>query len=60
MIRDLLIYEKEYHCYLNGEYLGVATYTNDKNIGDAFISMSISDNGELIHEVYLPDEWELK
>lgn len=57
---DLLIFEKDYHCWLDHEYIGIATYTDDPNIGPAFITMSVSSDGELIHEVLIPDIYKLK
>lgn len=53
------IFEKDYHCWRKGKYIGKATFTDDENIGCAFISMSISSDGELIHEVYMPDKFVL-
>jgi len=55
--KDLQIYDKEYHCWREGEYIGKATWVEDENIGDAFIRMTINDTNELVHEVFIPDEW---
>lgn len=33
---DPLIFGREYHIYREGEYLGIATYQDDKNIGYDF------------------------
>ncbi len=49
MDNDLLIYEKEYHLWRNNKYLGTATWTDDRNIGEAFIRMAINDTGELVY-----------
>jgi len=50
-------FNKEYHCWLDGEYLGIATFTDDENIGPAFLSMAVSTDGELVFEVYNPNIW---
>lgn len=56
---DILIFDKEYHCWRDGDYIGVATYVDDVNVGPSLISMSISPDGELIHEVYIPTKYKL-
>ena len=57
MVQDLLIYEKEYHCWREGKYIGIATYKDDENIGDAFIVVGIDDSNEIVNQVFIPDEW---
>lgn len=52
--QDLLIYGKEYHCWRDGEYIGIATHTDDPNIGDCFLK----EIGEDRAEVFIPDEWQ--
>lgn len=54
-----LLYGKEYHLWRDGIYLGTATYTEDENVGDAFLKPVISQSGEYINEVYIADEWQL-
>lgn len=54
-----LIHGKTYDLWKNGEYLGTATWTKDENIGDSFQSQEVSEDGELINLVYLPDAWRL-
>lgn len=54
-----LIYGKEYNLWREGQYLGIATYQDDPNVGDAFIRVVLSEDGELVNEVHIPDEWEL-
>ena len=56
MKQDLLIYGKEYHIWRNGEYLGIAKWEDDPNIGEAFINKN--ENG--IMTVFFADEWEFK
>ncbi len=56
--QDFLIYGKEYHLWRDGKYLGTATYTDDENVGEAFLKSMINDTGELCHGVYIADEWE--
>jgi hypothetical protein len=53
---DLLIYGAEYYLYRDGEYIGYAVWTDDENIGEAFIENL--PNGSLL--VYNADEWEIK
>lgn len=57
MRQDLLIYGKEYNLYSKGEYIGSAVWTDDENIGEAFIQEQ--DSGAFL--VYTAaDEWEFK
>jgi hypothetical protein len=53
---DLLIYGAEYDLYRGGEHIGSAVWTDDENIGEAFIENL--PNGSLL--VYNADEWEIK
>jgi hypothetical protein len=50
---DLLIYGKEYKLYRDGKFIGVATFTDDENIGDSFIK--VLENGT--NHVFIADEW---
>lgn len=50
---DMLIYGKEYHCWIEGRYVGTATYADDENIGDCFLN-EIAENRV---EVVMPDRW---
>lgn len=56
--QDFLIYGKEYRLWRDGKYLGIATYTDDENVGEAFLKSIINDTGELCNAVYIADEWE--
>lgn len=56
---DILIFDREYHCWRDGKYIGEATYEDDHNVGPSFIKLSVSPNGELIHEVYIPTKYKL-
>jgi len=58
MKQDFLIYGKEYHIWRDKKYLGVATWTDDNNIGEAFIKTVINDTNETVHQVFNADEWE--
>lgn len=51
-----LIYDKQYKVWREGKCLGIATYIEDENIGDAFIIKSVSENG-LVNLVCIPDKW---
>ena len=50
---DLLIYGVEYKLYRDGEFIGLATFTDDENIGDAFIN--VLEDGT--NHVFMADEW---
>ena len=50
---DLLIYGKEYKLYRDGKFIGVATFTDDENIGDSFIK--VLEDGT--NHVFMADEW---
>jgi hypothetical protein len=58
--QDLLIYGKQYHLWRYGIYLGIATYTDDENIGDSFLSKIKTSEGDECFQVYMADEWALK
>lgn len=48
------IYNHQYHIWRGEEYLGIATYVDDRNIGDSFV-IPEGDN----YHVCNPDHWEL-
>jgi len=52
--QQILIYGSKYHLWRDGEYLGIATWTKDSNIGDSF---QIESSEEV--EVVIADKWEL-
>lgn len=54
-----LIFDKVYHCWREGLYLGTATYMDDENIGPSFQVMVVMESGELASEVVIPDQWEI-
>lgn len=61
--QDLLIFGKEYHLWRDGKYLGVATYTDDPNIGESFLkeikTTKADGTGEEIgYAVHIADEWQ--
>ena len=51
------IYDEEYHCYFNNEYIGTATFTNDPSIGDSFIMLEVSKTGRIREIALFPDVW---
>lgn len=53
------IFEKEYKCYRNGEFICNATFTDDPNLGGSFLNMFVNKKGEVFYEVVLPDNIEL-
>lgn len=55
--QDFKIYGKEYDCYIRGTFIGKAIWTDDENIGDAFLRSVINDTGEITYQVFKPDEW---
>lgn len=57
--QDLLIYGKQYRVFRDGIFLGVATWTDDKNIGDAFLEEFTDRKGRPAFNVFQADEWEL-
>lgn len=56
--KAILIYGSKYKCWRNNQYLGIATWTQDNNVGDSFQVESIIDGTEVI-QVYVADKWEL-
>lgn len=58
--QTILVYNSEYHLWYEGEYLGVAKWTKDKNVGDSFQTDGIHEKtGHKVHEIYRADKWEL-
>ena len=58
--KAILIYGSSYHLWRDGEYLGVAVWTKDVNVGDSFQVGVVDTKGRLIQQVYIADKWELK
>ncbi len=58
-INDLLLYGHQYHLWRDGQYLGIATWTDDENIGDAFVRMEVDSEGILTHLVFYADKMEI-
>lgn len=52
------IYGREDHLWRNGEYLGIATWTKDENVGDCFQQI-VFENGINSRKVFTADRWEL-
>ncbi|MEO6637228.1 MAG: hypothetical protein ABIN25_03060 [Ginsengibacter sp.] len=57
---DTLIYEEEYFCFHNDEYLGTATFVEDPSIGDSFIKMEVHQKRGLEEIIIIPDFWVMK
>jgi len=55
----ILIYGREYKLWREGKYLGVATWTQDNNVGDSFQVSIVDGSGIAIQQVYTADKWEL-
>jgi len=58
--KAILIYGSSYHLWRDDEYLGVAIWTKDDNVGDSFQVGVVGTGGKLIQQVYIADKWELK
>lgn len=56
---DLLIYGVKYHLWREGKYIGIATWSEDENVGDSFLRQVVSTYGELVNEVYIADQWRI-
>jgi hypothetical protein len=56
-IVEVRVYNQEYHIWREGEYLGVATWQHDNNLGDAFVKAIVTEKGEAAYEVYIADKW---
>lgn len=56
---DNLIYNKKYKLWRDGKYLGIATWTEDNEIGDSFQVGKLFHNKIFVKEVYIVDKWEL-
>ena len=46
---------ESYRCFINNEYIGIATYIDDPNIGPSFQQMIVEEDGQIINEVLRPD-----
>ena len=56
-----LVYGWKYEIWRDGEYLGVATWTKDKEFGDSFQSSEFDyDSGCIVQMVYSANAWKLK
>jgi len=56
----ILLYNSKYHVWREGEYLGIATWTKDENVGDSFQNKVFDEEeGCYIQKVYVADKWEL-
>lgn len=54
------IYGGIYSCYFKDEYLGIATFSDDPNIGDSFIKLEVHEKRGLEEIAIMPDYWILK
>ena len=54
MSNDLLIYGCNYKLWRDEKYLGIATWVDDENIGEAFIQKNGDEN-----LVFIADQWKL-
>jgi hypothetical protein len=56
--KAILIYGSKYHLWLFGDYIGMAMWVHDEEIGDSFQNQ-IMVNGMLLQFVYVADTYEL-
>ena len=56
--KAILIYGVQYHLWLEGNYLGTATWTEDEVLGDSFQNQ-VMLNGEFFQVIYVADTWAL-
>ncbi len=57
---DILIYDEEYFCFYQDEYIGTATFTDDPAIGDSFIKLEVHEKRGLEEIIIMPDYWVMK
>lgn len=57
--QHVLFHGKQYLLYRDGKYIGIATWTQDENVGDSFQTQKVDKNGRLINNVWIADKWEL-
>lgn len=55
----ILIYGSKYRLWRDGEYLGIATWTEDGNVGDSFQTRIKKDDEGCQVTVYVADRWDL-
>lgn len=53
-----LIYNQQYRVFRDGKYLGVATWTQDDNVGDSF-QIETTSPGYPAIEIVIADKWEI-
>ncbi len=57
---DILIYDEEYFCFYNDEYIGTATFTDDPYIGDCFMKLEVHEKRGLEEIIIMPDYWVMR
>ena len=57
--KAILIYGAKYKLWRNGEYLGVAEWCEDENVGDSFQNNANDPKYPDMRNVYTADKWEL-
>lgn len=48
-------FRESYHCFINNQYIGIATYIDDPNIGPSFQQLIVEEGGQIVNEVLIPD-----
>ena len=51
------VYNKEYHIFREGKYLGIATWKQDSNVGDHFNKQYVDEREGVINLVHIADRW---
>lgn len=55
-----LVFGQNYRLWRGGKYVGVATWTEDENVGDSFQNKVFdSATGKFMQQVYIADKWEI-
>jgi hypothetical protein len=55
---DILEFGFNYHLWRDNEYLGIATWMNDPNIGKAFIK-TVQTGSAILNKVFYADKWKI-
>ena len=56
--QQILIYGSQYKLWREGKYLGIATWTQDENVGDSFQIRTLTEEGVQC-DIFVADKWEL-
>lgn len=54
---DELIYDEEYFCFHDSDFIGIATFIDDPCVGDSFMKMEVHKRRGLEEIMIMPDYW---